>query len=251
MARPTEGKTTSESLNHPNTLYILILVEEHDGFRGPDGHFQPVEQVMPMDEAFVGAFRREPHSPAPPTPPPKDASNGIQTDAFPKSPVSSSQLSNMSAVDRSNALRVARMHPHLQFMVGPLLRYDTVDEQGIWNGCVLIVSTCQLVPLCYYIWYIRLIAADSGSTYEPHPTLTYEWDPDRAIPKQRMRTQTGTSFSLGPHPADPHSTIISPTNGEAKTAPLAQKEQVPGHEIWVYVGKGGYVDITSFRYTLN
>lgn len=32
------------------------------------------------------------------------------------------------------------MSPYLQFMVGPLLRYDTVDENGLWHGAVLIVS---------------------------------------------------------------------------------------------------------------
>lgn len=26
-------------------------------------------------------------------------------------------------------------------MVGPLLRYDTVDENGLWHGAALIVST--------------------------------------------------------------------------------------------------------------
>jgi hypothetical protein len=49
----------------------------------------------------------------------------------------------MTAVERSQVLRVARMNPHLQFMVGPLLRYDTIDEQGTWNGAVLIVSVYQ------------------------------------------------------------------------------------------------------------
>lgn len=46
----------------------------------------------------------------------------------------------MTAVERSRTQRAARMKPHLQFMVGPLLRYDTVDENGVWNGAALIVS---------------------------------------------------------------------------------------------------------------
>jgi hypothetical protein len=33
-----------------------------------------------------------------------------------------------------------KMNPYLQFMCGPLLRYDTVDEQGVWHGAALIVS---------------------------------------------------------------------------------------------------------------
>ena len=49
---------------------------------------------------------------------------------------------HMSAVERSNQLRMARMQPHLQMMCGPLLRYDTVTEDGVWRGAALIVSTC-------------------------------------------------------------------------------------------------------------
>lgn len=36
------------------------------------------------------------------------------------------------------------MNPSLQFMVGPLLRYDTIDKDGIWHGAALIVSECSL-----------------------------------------------------------------------------------------------------------
>jgi hypothetical protein len=43
--------------------------------------------------------------------------------------------------ERSRNLRIAKMKPHLQFMVGPLLRYDTI-ENGIWRGAALIVSEC-------------------------------------------------------------------------------------------------------------
>jgi hypothetical protein len=62
------------------------------------------------------------------------------------------QLAGMTAVERSKNLRVARMDPILQFMAGPLLRYDTVDMDGVWHGAALIVSTscaglsCLLPP---------------------------------------------------------------------------------------------------------
>ena len=49
-------------------------------------------------------------------------------------------FANMNAVERSKQLRVARMSPYLQFMAGPLLRYDTVDERGVWRGAAMIVS---------------------------------------------------------------------------------------------------------------
>ena len=32
------------------------------------------------------------------------------------------------------------MDPYLQFMCGPLLRYDSVDSDGVWHGAALIVS---------------------------------------------------------------------------------------------------------------
>lgn len=33
------------------------------------------------------------------------------------------------------------MDPLLQLMAGPLLRYDTVDADGVWHGAAMIVST--------------------------------------------------------------------------------------------------------------
>lgn len=94
----------------------------------------------------------------------------------------------------------------------------------------------------------HLQAADSGSVYEPHPILMYEWDPDKLT---RSQLQNGHShaatFDLGAHPADPHSTPspsaihASYSNGKAPQGPNAQSEQVPGHEIWVYGGNGGFV----------
>ena len=66
-----------------------------------------------------------------------DAGNGhITAPTTPESPFST------SAVQRSHNLRVFRMNPTLLFMVGPLLRYDSVDGTGVWNGACLIVSEC-------------------------------------------------------------------------------------------------------------
>lgn len=143
------------------------------------------------------------------------------------------------------------MNPHLQFMVGPLLRYDTVDVDGIWHGAAMIVT------------------ADAGSIYEPHPTLTYEWDPDRNVAGGLQNETAGTgrrmSFELGPHPADPYSTVqpashvhgmsassstsssasgsyyVNGHNGVRSPGSNASKEIVPGQEIYVYGGRGGCV----------
>ena len=58
-----------------------------------------------------------------------------------------SPLVQLSPVERSQTLNLRKrtMHPYLQFMCGPLLRYDTVDEHAVWHGAALIVSkSCSL-----------------------------------------------------------------------------------------------------------
>ncbi|KAG6874079.1 hypothetical protein C0995_006936 [Termitomyces sp. Mi166 len=252
--------------------------------RRPDGRFSVAEDIAPLHEEFIGGFQvplvpshpypnsvQPPPSPIPPPLPPKDAiytqpgyqpgfyqfqtqqpphlepQPGLPPPQHPgyqyqpgyhyqpgaQSTITPSQLTHLSAVERSQALRIARMNPHLQFMVGPLLRYDTVDEFGIWHGAAMIVT------------------ADSGSIYEPHPTLTYEWDPDRSSPHS---THPARSFDLGPHPADPHSTILpTSSNGYANyTRPPGSnvsKEVVPGQEIYVYGGPGG--TFTFWRFLIQ
>ncbi|KAJ3744607.1 hypothetical protein DFH05DRAFT_1534942 [Lentinula detonsa] len=207
--------------------------------RGADGRFTPVEQqVRPIDEQFIGGFLPPP-SPVPPPLPVKDEiytdpSFHLPSGVSSQKSISSSQLSRLSAVERSKTLRVARMDPHLMFMVGPLLKYDTTDEQGIWHGALLIVT------------------ADSGSTYEPHPTLTYQFDPEQ-LPRHHKKSSkgfAGKSFDLGPHPADPHSTSLPiHTNGHASSGPNFISEQSPAQEIWVYPGAGG--TFTFWRFMIH
>jgi hypothetical protein len=77
--------------------------------------------------------------------------------------------------------------------------------------------------------------------------LTYKWDPDEPVIHRQPPPQNG---SLGPHPADPHSTgpLPSPTesHGNGFPGPNAQQHVVPGHELWVYGGNGGYVASVSY-----
>lgn len=147
------------------------------------------------------------------------------------------QLAHMSAVDRSRNLRVQHMHPLLQFMAGPLLRYDTVGADGVWHGAALIVT------------------ADAGSVYEPYPSLTYSWDPDAPARPPRAHSpasaqRAGRSFDLGPHPADPLSMVQPATNGDAPPlSPNALSQTVPGQEIWVYCGAGG--TFTFWRFMIH
>jgi len=67
-----------------------------------------------MDESFIGGFRTQPPSFAGPPPlPPKDFIYNAPHKHI-QSTISTSQLTHMSAVERSQTLRVARMEPHLQ-----------------------------------------------------------------------------------------------------------------------------------------
>lgn len=131
------------------------------------------------------------------------------------------------------------------------------------------------------------LAADSGSIYDPHPTLTYSWNPDPSASQEstsidpllasrvHRRTESNAtkphtqepsaqSLELGPHPADPHSTILSASpavpnsQGPSFTfspAAIAKvhvggttgngyptrscTERALGQEIWVYCGSAG------------
>jgi len=92
----------------------LFLQEELYALRVPDPRHGHSADMSPMRENFIGGFN-VPHSrsPAPPAPPPKD-----HTYYQPgQSSITSSQLTHMSAVERSHKLRVARMNPHLQVCI--------------------------------------------------------------------------------------------------------------------------------------
>lgn len=72
-----------------------------------------------MDERFIGGFHTQPpSSPLPPPLPPKDYVYHAPQHQYQQQPhqstISTSQLAQMSAVERSQTLRIARMDPHLQ-----------------------------------------------------------------------------------------------------------------------------------------
>jgi hypothetical protein len=77
-------------------------------------------------------------------PPSESASPALQGGGVRASTDGNPDLAQLSPVERSQtfSLRKRIMQPYLQFMCGPLLRYDTVDEHGVWHGAVLIVSKC-------------------------------------------------------------------------------------------------------------
>lgn len=73
-----------------------------------------------MDEDFIGGFHpQSPPSPGPPALPPKDyvytqPGFSVGEPQQPQKKTSTSQLTHMSAVERSHMFRVPRMDPHLQ-----------------------------------------------------------------------------------------------------------------------------------------
>ncbi|KAF5391297.1 hypothetical protein D9757_001947 [Collybiopsis confluens] len=209
---------------------LPTFVQDDEHFTSPkrdtNGKFLPTEQVAPMDERFIGGFLPPP-SPAPPPLPAKDdiyndTSFHLGGGSVQKT-ISSTELSRLSAIERSKTLRVARMDPHLQAIHG-------------W-------AITQLQ---------NSLAADAGSTYEPHPVLTYQYDPDK-LPRQKAKKSVEKSFDLGPHPADPHSTSLplsaSQVNGSASSGPNFTSRQTVGQEIWVYPGAGG--TFTFWRFLIQ
>ncbi|TIA90153.1 hypothetical protein E3P99_01665 [Wallemia hederae] len=58
---------------------------------------------------------------------------------------------------QSHQDKLGRLSPHLQFLCGPMLKYDTVVD-NVWYGAAMIVT------------------ADDGSTYDPAPQLGWKWN---------------------------------------------------------------------------
>lgn len=143
-------------------------------------------------------------------------------------------ISSLSAVERSKLYpRPPPMSPHLQFMCGPLLRYDTV-QGGIWHGAIMIVT------------------ADAGSQYSPGPSVSLDWDPERPhdhIPStvangshpNSLTTEAVPPFDFDPHysgglaPIVPQDSIPHPNrHSPSPKSHRAQSTTIPGQEIYVF-----------------
>jgi hypothetical protein len=250
--------------------------------RGPDGQYRPVAQVEPMEDGFIGGWPMD--SPGQPSvlsaQPDSNGNVGTQLGARTPSPAPSARfartgypfvresppshpeviqgvrssftqnpLSQLSPVERSHALNVRKrtMNPYLQYMCGPLLRYDTVDEYGVWHGAALIVSECRrcIRPLIGPWWAAltpppAFAAADAGSTYEPYPTLKYRWDPkNSSLPLGHPSALGG---DLGPHPADPMAQHYGRNPDDVQLeGPSVLEQRVLGTELYVFGARSGYV----------
>ena len=138
---------------------LLIYLQEDELYRQSAANFPhyapPVEDVAPMEESFIGGFRhqQQPSSPRPPPLPPKDYppyhQHGAQVSSslpVPGPPtISTSQLTHMSAIERSKTQRVARMDPHLQVCVMCHLVVHRALKNSIYSSsCVAHCSSTFL-----------------------------------------------------------------------------------------------------------
>ena len=235
-----------------HTLFGLAQESALPASRGPDGRFCPVEAVELTEEVVIGGWVFSPtqtHSPYSTQP---DGHENV-----PESPPSLSpsihqagypfirQLSELDLhgqnvsprfyetpslqlrpVERSEKLNVKRkiMEPYLQFICGPLLRYDTIDENGVWHGAALIVSKCRFDPRRTSVGdNFRLgdapVAVDAGSTYETYPILTYSWNPADPMGQHNLRQE----------------------DDEHLEQQYAVEKHILGTELYVYSGHSGYV----------
>jgi hypothetical protein len=87
------------------------------------------------------------------------------------------------------------------------------------------------------------IAADAGSTYEPHPTLKYRCDLQHSAPHHRQHSAQGAEdVDMGPRllTASPTSLHFeNQVNDEHLEGPHVQEQSVLGAEIYVYSGRLG------------
>ena len=98
-------------------------------------------------------------------------------------------------------------------------------------------------------------ASDATSVYEPHPVLTYEWDPHvraQGLSRTSSRmTGKGRSYDLAPHPSDPHSSApLENASEHLSNSSTSLQESVPGQEIWVYEDTKGRT-FTFWRFLIR
>lgn len=91
-----------------------------------------------------------------------------------------------------------------------------------------------------------IIAADAGSVYEPYPSVSLEWDPERprSTPKgeghSRSMSGIGLKATVLSNGLPPVLETVFPTNAEPfedvspSQSSRAQKAVITGHEIWCY-----------------
>ncbi|TIC72570.1 hypothetical protein E3Q00_03843 [Wallemia mellicola] len=78
----------------------------------------------------------------------------------------------------SHQSKLGHLKPHLQFLCGPMLKYDTVVD-NVWYGAAMIVTV------------------DQGSQYDPAPLFTYNWNNGtKKVDGQSIYVYRGSSGSF-------------------------------------------------------
>ncbi|CAG7846587.1 SubName: Full=Uncharacterized protein {ECO:0000313/EMBL:CCA69829.1} [Serendipita indica DSM 11827] len=202
--------------------------------RNPDGSYQPIVNVNPLNEPYITGPSRSTSEAStgswgpPPGPPP-----GHQE----RPPAYHAPANHAESWMPNEEKRVyeEKLNPTPSAIerceCGPLLRYDTV-ENDTYYGSVLIVT------------------ADAGSIYSPHPRLTLEWDPERP---SYLRSSSTSSQYYAPgstpmgdpsHPAAAYGgtsysrTSLQSTDSYTPSA-RARTSLIKAQEIWVYHGPYG------------
>ncbi|KAG9016285.1 hypothetical protein FRB90_003509 [Tulasnella sp. 427] len=174
--------------------------------KNQEGRFTPVEDIgAPQDDGFIGGF--DPNRSAVAEAAHYEQTAGYNypaTHPWPSGPTAADGPPAMPSLPSAMppktppVLPQRPIGPHLQVVCGPLLRYDTVSQTKLWHGAILLVT------------------ADEGSTYDPHPLLTLEWDPDQV---------TGN--------------LQGTLNSPSAIGPRTQKIVIPGHELYHHRGQSG------------
>ena len=99
----------------------------------------PFQDLAPIEESLIGGLKRSLFSHKPPAVPPKEHRHPSSSSPSPNVTYTPAQLVNMSAVDRSKALRAARMDPHLQ--VCAMLSYLTPLSAVHFSSCAVHCSS--------------------------------------------------------------------------------------------------------------
>lgn len=108
------------------------------------------------------------------------------------------------------------MNPHLQLQCGPMLRYDTVDANGVYHAFAMIV------------------VADAGSDFSQTPFLTYRYTP--SYPEASFKS------SYADHHLNNNGTGNGYTNANENLASISGKEQTVrnvGQKLWTFHGLAG------------
>lgn len=91
-------------------------------------------------------------------------------------------------------------------------------------------------------WGTSTVAADAGSTYEPHPSLNYRLDVQNSAPRHtsgQHSTQGGEYVDMGLTASPTSLHFGNQVNDEHLEGPRVQEQSVPGAEIYVHSGRLG------------